>query len=333
MVTTQDASIGMATESTFGTAVTPTRWLEFVDESLQWNKNVVQGAGLRVGGRVARSARRVVTTVSGGGDMTIEWASKGLGMLLAACMGNGTSSLISGSNYQQLFTLGDTPPSLTMQKTLPQAGGTLTSHTYSGCMVDSFEIDFANADIVQINPTFVMGNFSTVPAYTTPSYAAAPVSLYQFANGSITTGTTLVAPTATTVASFTGGTSVLDVRGGSVVVDNNLTSDRFNLGGQGKMLKPTVGLRGITGTITVEYDNETYNSLYLADTPMAAIFNFTGAAGEVLQIVLPEFKFDSQLPVANSTDLITTDMGFSVLDNLTAAQPIWIVQQTLDTAL
>ena len=40
-----DAQIGFGVESTYGTAVTPTRFLEFVDESLNFNKSVKQGQG------------------------------------------------------------------------------------------------------------------------------------------------------------------------------------------------------------------------------------------------------------------------------------------------
>ena len=54
MTTMQDCSIGLAKETTYGTGVTPTKFPEFLDESLAWNPTFVQGAGMRVGSRVAR---------------------------------------------------------------------------------------------------------------------------------------------------------------------------------------------------------------------------------------------------------------------------------------
>jgi hypothetical protein len=36
MATTQDSSVGFLKESTYGTGVTPSRWLEFISETLDW---------------------------------------------------------------------------------------------------------------------------------------------------------------------------------------------------------------------------------------------------------------------------------------------------------
>jgi hypothetical protein len=70
---------------------------------------------------------------------------------------------------------------------------------------------------------------------------------------------------------------------------------------------------------------------------MCLVFNLVGAAlstgVETLQIVLPEVKFDNELAKTNKTDLIKQSMNFAVLDNLTAAQPIWVVTRTADNAL
>ena len=126
MVTFQDCSIGYATESTYKTGVTPTRWLEFNEESINWDKSIKQGEGLRVGARVARSARRVVTSAAGGGDFSSYAQTKGQGLLWSYAMGSGTSTLVGGTTYQQLFTLGtDDPASFTLQKGLPRVGGTV----------------------------------------------------------------------------------------------------------------------------------------------------------------------------------------------------------------
>src|SRR4051794_14356687 len=135
MASTQDCSVGIGVESTYKTGVTPTRWYEFVSETFDWRKSIKQGQGLRVGARVDRSGRRVVPTADGGGDLVLECASKGMGLLWQAALGTGASTLVSGSVQQQLFTLGDAPASLTIQKGLVEAGGTVDPYTFLGCMV------------------------------------------------------------------------------------------------------------------------------------------------------------------------------------------------------
>jgi hypothetical protein len=337
VTTTQDVSVGFGTESTYKTGVTPTRWFENVDENLDWNKSIKQGKGVRVGSRVARSGRRVVTSAQGAGDITVEATSKGLGLWWQALLGSGASTLVSGSTFQQVFTLGDTPTPLTIQKGLvkidPTTGaGTVDAYTFLGCLIDSWEFDFTNDDIATVKATVNAGDLATATAYTAPSYPTTP-NLFHFANASIASGT-LTAPTATALAS--GTTTVADIRGGSISVNNNLTT-RLNVGASGRQARPTVGLRSISGKVDVEYDSTTFRDALINDTPMMLIVNYTGGAlstgVEQLQIVLPEIKFDSELAKMNGTDLITQSMAFQVLDNLTAAQPIWVVCRTSDAAL
>lgn len=333
MATTQDASIGIAQEATYRTGVTVTRFLEFLDESLGWNKSVKQGQGLRVGGRVARSARRVVPTAQGEGDFSLELTSKGLGLLLDSALGSSTVTLVSGTTYQHVFTLGDSPKSLTVQKGIPQTGGTVDAYTFLGAMIDSLSIDAKNGDIVQAKFGLDIGDLTTATAYAAPSYPAGP-SLYHFGNWSVATGT-LTAPTTTALASLTS--TYANFRDASVDIKNNLQDDRFNGGGAGRKAKPLVGLREISGSCTVEYDSTTFRDAVINDTPQALMFQWTGAAlstgVETVQIVLPEVKFNSELAKTNGTSLVNQSLSFDVLDNLTAAQPIWIVVRTSDAAL
>ena len=335
MAALQDASVGTAVESTYGTPVTVTRWYEFVDESFDYEKTVKQGAGIRVASKVGRSGRRVVTETQAKGDLTVELVSKGLGTLLQTCFGTGVSTLVSGTTYQQNFTLGSTPPSMTVQKGLVRADGTVDPYTYNGGVVDSFEIDCPQGDIAKLKSSFVFRDVLTATAYAAPSYATGG-SLFHFAQGAITIGGTVTAPTTTALA--TGGTTVANVRDFNLKVDNHLTADRFNYGGAGKMAAPTLGLRNISGHMTVEYTDQTLVTAYMADTPLALSLTFTSAetlstGTAQFQITLPEIKLNGELPKANGTDLITLGVDFDVLDNLTAAQPIWVSLRTADTAL
>lgn len=335
MSTILDASIGIAAETTYNTAVTVSRWVEFTDEDMDWDKNVKQGQGLRVGSRTARSARRVVPTAEGKGSVTMEAISKGMGLWWQAALGTSTSTLVSGSTFQQVHTLttSSLQPSITLQKGSPEVGGTIDAQTYSGVTVESWELNFPNADIATVKYNLDACNITTATAYATPSYATTP-NLFHFSNGTIASGT-LTAPTTTALAS--GTTTIANVRGGSIEVNNNLGTDRQNVGGGGRKKQPYVGLAEITGSLDAEYDSVTFRDAVLNETPLLLILNFTGGAlstgVEQLQVVIPEIKFDSELPKTNGTDLIVQGMKFAGLDNLSAAQPIWVVTRTADAAL
>lgn len=327
MTTPQDCSVGLGVESVYGTAVARTRWFEFLDESFNFVKNVKQGVGLRVGSRVARSGRRVVASAEGSGDLTIEAVTKGLGLLWQLGLGSGTSTLVSAGLYQQVFTLGDAMPSATIQKGIPRADGTVDAYTFTGCMVESLTIDCPNADNVKVKTSWNAKDMTTATAYTAPSYATGP-SVFTFAHGAVYSGA-LTAPTATALGS--AATPVASIRSGSITIKHNLKTDRYNCGGGGRKEKPFAGIREISGSLVAEYADTAFRDAIVNDTSMTLVKTFTAGA-DVLQIVIPDVRFDGDI-VKASTDLAIQDIKWTGLDGLTAAQPIWIVCRTADTAL
>ena len=327
MTTPQDCSVGLGVESVYGTAVARTRWFEFLDESFNFVKNVKQGAGLRVGSRVARSGSRVVASAEGSGDLTIEAVTKGLGLLWQLGLGSGTSTLVSAGLYQQVFTLGDVMPSATIQKGIPRADGTVDAYTFTGCMVESLTIDCPNADNVKVKTSWNARDMTTATAYTAPSYATGP-SVFTFAHGAVYSGA-LTAPTATALGS--AATPVASIRSGSITIKHNLKTDRYNCGGGGRKEKPFAGVREISGSMVAEYADTAFRDAIVNDTSMTLVKTFTSGA-DVLQIVIPDVRFDGDI-VKASTDLAMQELKWTGLDGLTAAQPIWIVCRTADTAL
>lgn len=327
MTTPQDCSVGLGIESVYGTAVARTRWFEFLDESFNYVKSVKQGVGLRVGSRVARSGRRVVASAEGSGDLTIEAVTKGLGLLWQLGLGSGTSTLVSAGLYQQVFTLGDVMPSATIQKGIPRADGTVDAYTFTGCMVESLTIDCPNADNVKVKTSWNAKDMTTATAYTAPSYATGP-SVFTFAHGAVYSGA-LTAPTATALGS--AATPVASIRSGSITIKHNLKTDRYNCGGGGRKEKPLAGIREISGSLVAEYADAAFRDAIVNDTSMTLVKTFTAGA-DVLQIVIPDVRFDGDI-VKASTDLAMQDIKWTGLDGLTAAQPIWIVCRTADTAL
>lgn len=327
MTTPQDCSVGLGVESVYGTAVARTRWFEFLDESFNFVKNVKQGVGLRVGSRVARSGSRVVASAEGSGDLTIEAVTKGLGLLWQLGLGSGTSTLVSAGLYQQVFTLGDAMPSATIQKGIPRADGTVDAYTFTGCMVESLTIDCPNADNVKVKTSWNAKDMTTATAYTAPSYATGP-SVFTFAHGAVYSGA-LTAPTATALGS--AATPVASIRSGSITIKHNLKTDRYNCGGGGRKEKPFAGIREISGSLVAEYADAAFRDAIVNDTSMTLVKTFTAGA-DVLQIVIPDVRFDGDI-VKASTDLAMQELKWTGLDGLTAAQPIWIVCRTADTAL
>lgn len=338
MAALPDASIGIGVESVFGTPVTVTRWYEHLSETFDYDKTVKQGMGLRVGSRFARSARRVIPLIAATGDLELELPSKGMGLLLKAALGTGTATLVSGSTWQHVFTPGvaTTLDKLTIQKGVVRTDGTVDPYTYTGCTVDAFELNCPNGDIVTTKFSFDAKDLATATGYTAPSYPAAPVNIYHFAEGAITIGGAVTVPTATAMG--TGGTAVANVRDFNVKYDNVLKTDRFNFGASGKKAQPTLGATVGTGTMSIEYSDTAIRDAYIADTELALSLTFTTGTAlsvgfEQFQVVLPAIKLNGDIPSANGTDLVILSVTFDILDNLTAAFPFYIAMRTADVAL
>lgn len=334
-----DCSIGFKKETTYGTAVTVDRFLEFTSESLDFEREFYQGEGLRPGSRVARSGRRVLVKDGASGDIELEVPSRGLGTLLEALMGTAGSSLVSGALYQQLFTLqkSDFLPSLTMQKGVPRLGAeTVDAYTFKGAVNKSFELSMGNAEVLKLKTSWHAREVDTAVAYATPSYAA--TELFSFASAALVVGGSVTVPTATVLA--TGGTSVANVRDFSISVDQKLDEAGWNLGGAGKRSRRgAVGLAELKGKLTAEYDSTTFRDALRDQTPLALVATFSAptdiTAGNkpTLQIVVPDIRFEGELPKSNGGDVITQSIDFTGFDGLTAAHAMYIVVRTADTAL
>lgn len=335
MAAITDKSIGLVNESSFGTYVAPTRFYEGAEIATSWDKNIVQGAGLRVGSRVARSGRRVVPTASGKVEVTVEACTKGMGLLWESCLGASASTLVSGSTYQQNITLatGTVLPSRTVQVGQVNDAGTVTAHSFLGCTVSEWEFELAN-ELATLKATFDAAKIDTSQSYASPSYPSS-VSLFHHALAGVTIGGSVTAPTTTALA--TGGTSVANVRSFKLSGNNTIADDRFNFGGGGRKARQVAGMADLTGELVVEYTDTTLRDAFLNETEVPVVLTLTSAdalsAGfATLQIVLSAVKFDGALPT--TTDgLDTITAPFRVLDNLTATQPIWVVHRTADTAV
>ena len=335
MASILDASLGFGLESTYGTGVTPVRWVEYSLQSMDFKPARKQSTGYRVGARVARSNRRVTVTSEGTGDISLDVLSKGLGLLWQCLMGAGSSTLVSTGVYQQVFTLGDTFQPFTLQAGVPRlnvdGSATIDPLTYSGCVVPDFELT-GGQDTLKLKTSVDAQSVSTATAYAAPSFTTGATPLH-FAGASLYTGA-LTAPTATTLA--TGATPLANVKSWSVKVDHKPFGDRYLFGGAGKKARPVPGYRSISGKLEVEYSDTVFRDAFLADTDMSLLITYTGGALttglETFQVVIPDIRLDGQLP-SGGGEIVKMSCGFTGLDGLSAAQPLWLVARTSDAAL
>lgn len=341
MGTQLDAQLGFKKETTFGTGVVVDTFAEFTEESLTWIPTFAQGAGMRVGQRVDYSDRRVLVKQEVGGSFAVEGLTKGLGKLFEAALGGtGTSTLVSGTAYQQLFTPTTTDylSSYTIQKGIPPLGGGATNPvTFTGMVCSGFDLTAPNAGIPSISFNWMGKGVDTATALATASYPTG-VEQLSFIHGAITIGGTVTVPTATALA--TGGTATANVREVSLSYDNGLDSEGFNFGSTGsRTRKPALGKRAITGSMTVEYDSNTLRDAWLAQSDLAVVLTFATttaiSAGvfPTLQVTIPLVRLEGDIPQTNGGDVVTQSIDFTALDGRVAAHPLYVAIRTAETAI
>jgi len=317
------AQLGIVTETTFNTYVTVSRFYEFTSENLQYNKKTAVGMGLRAGGLLPRSQRRVVTTFDAGGDINLDLPTRGLGLLLSHAMGSAPSPVtVSTGVYSYTFTLGDVyGRSFSAQVGVPQYGGTVVPKTITGAKIQSFELAVANAGIATGKFTVDAANFVTTQTLATASYSLNG-SVFHFAQGSVTLD----------------GSSIANVKDFSLTVDNTLKQDRFNLGGLGAKSEQTInGFRKVSGKLTAEFTDATLLNKFLTDSSAALVLSFVGNTiastyKDTLTVTIPAAKFDADTPNVTGPGVVDLSMSFEVYDNGTDA-PVTVFYQTADAAL
>lgn len=317
------ASLGIASESTFGTGVTVSRFMEFNSESLEYKKKIAQSQGLRAGGRLGRTSKRVVVASEATGEITMDLPTKGLGLMLRHATGsNPTPTTVAAGVYSYAFTLGDSSgSSFTTQVGVPKLDGTILAKTFTGCKVASFDLEVSNDGIATGKFAIDARDMTTATALATPTYSAT-TGVFHFAQGAVTRN----------------GTAVANIQDFAVSIDNSIKTDRHNLGSAGKKSEQIIsGFRKASGKISAEFTDTNFLTDYLTDADVAIVLSFTGAVisggfNESLTISIPAARLNSETPKVSGPDVVTQSIDFEILDN-SSAEPITITFQTSDAAL
>ena len=273
---------GIATETTNGTAITPTHFLEFNSESMKGDKNVVQGKGLRGGatgsgggpgagtGLYMRTSRRVVGSWGAKGGLVFDAPYNGLGLWLEHMLGAYNPGVTAGTNnplvveqsattaYLQTYAPGSLAgKTFTLQIGKPDSTGTVRPFTYVGCKVGDWEL----ATEVNKYATFTLGidawqeltpdnpqSTTAGPALTAASYTAGE-QFFHFREATIFNGGTLT----TTAGITTLGTPTAAARVTKASVKQTMPHDdsRFFIAGTGG-----TGGSAVAGVKSEQLENE-----------------------------------------------------------------------------
>lgn len=244
-----NAQLGFAAETTYGTAVTPTRFIPFTSESIELNPDFLESAGIIAGQQILNSNQWTMGVKRIGGDIAMEMLTRQCGLLLHHAMGSITSSSSAGTSTH-IITPGDLGGlGLTVQVGRPSgAAGVVQPFTYAGVKIASFELAVAATENATFGLSVVAQSHTTATALATATYATVG-SPYSFASGS-----------------FSLATSSLCVRSARVAGDNMLDTERVCVG-QSYIDEPVTGeYREFTGEVELEFPDLIHYNRFNAGT-------------------------------------------------------------------
>jgi hypothetical protein len=313
-----DAQLMVGAETAWGTAVTPDHTFEFNDEGLKLDPTFLEPTGLRVGTKYKRASRVSISRKSVSGDITLEHATKGMGLLWKhALASSATPTALTSPAYEQVHTPGDfRGKGLTIQVGRPEPStGTVRPFTYTGCKVSQWELSVSDNAIPTLKLTFDGRSEDTATALAAPSYISGS-KVFSFANATLKLGGT--ASTTSGKTSVTGNTAVATVvTEVSVQGAAPMAADRFGIGNAGlKSEQLENDTPTITGSLTAEFNKAELYDLFTNNTTTALVLTLTGdpigasGSSDTLEVILPAVKLKGASPNVGGPDIVSMSTDF-----------------------
>ncbi|MEZ0072273.1 phage tail tube protein [Planotetraspora sp. GP83] len=167
-----DAQFGFAQETTVGTPVTVTKFLEFAKEGIKFDPGFLEPTTLRAGRVFKRNSRVTQTRKSVSGDIELPVSSRGMGVLWKHAIGSTATPLqISTTTaYRQThIPIGKFGLGLTVQVGRPEPGtGTVRPFTFTGIKVSEWEFSISDGDVGMLKLSADGWDESTATALAPP---------------------------------------------------------------------------------------------------------------------------------------------------------------------
>ncbi|MEU9380000.1 phage tail tube protein [Streptomyces sp. NPDC048279] len=302
------AQLGIAAESSYGTFVASSKFLEFTKESLALKKTTGQSAGVAAGRMLPLSSRRVITRKEVQGSIDLEVANKGMGLLFQSLMGTSVTPVqqVATTAYLQTHTLADTAgKSLCIQKGVPLTTGVVTDKTFLGCKVVSAEFSCEVGGMLTATFEFDGKDCDETQTLAVASYSN--MSPFNFSQMGLKTGT------------YNSETALDGIRKVSCKIERKMDVDRF-YANQSALKKEPISndLVAITGSIETDYTGTTLDDLHTSDGATSMVWEFLGPIiastyAETFRIRLPAIKLDEGPPVIDGFGVVKPTFSYTGL--------------------
>jgi hypothetical protein len=318
---TLDAQLGFGVESVYGTAVTPTRWIEFLSDTVKKDKTRILSRGLRAGGSKVQPRGARTGSIRASGDIEAEIQTKAMGLYFKHLFGAvAVTQPDAGGNptvYDQTFTpAGVAGLSGTLESAFLDDDGNPHRKTISGAKLATGEFSFKANELAQVKFGINAQNIVTGDAKTAATYAS---GFTQFGSADI--------------ALSLGGTPIL-AEDATVTFNNQLDSKDY-LGNSGLQDAPkTLERLGIEASVAAPWQSWTDYARLDSDAEAQLIITCTGPVisgmfNFMLRLTM-KVRTDGETPSIGGRERINQPLKFTAVGD-TPGEACTLLYRTTDT--
>jgi hypothetical protein len=277
--------IGIGRESTFGTAVAASAYLEFLDESIK----LAAGQTVKPTMRSASALRTTKNKKSVEGSIKFPVPYGGFEMLLKDLIGSvGTTG---AGPYTHTFTPTLATPSLPLTIRVKRGNITANEYVYTGMKIPKATFSISPEGQLECSMDFLGRDESSIGANSTPTYTSSDyVQWDQLTN-------------------FTVGGVVVNLQSFELTIENPLDGDTHKLGTVLRQLPVRSSIRKVTGKLELEFEDTTHYNYFKNNTENALACVFTSASHS-LTFTLPNVIWQGDTPNVDKVGPFKQVMNF-----------------------
>lgn len=259
-----NAWLGFGEESTYGTAVSPTKYIEITEDNLQGKQSLIAIPTLRS----PSQNQRTYSKKSVEGSFKCSLGYSGFERLLKHALGTVATTGPTSSVYTHTFSLATAlPTGLTLHVNRDSAAlGGNSAFEYRGCQITKMSLRCAPEQILEAEFEVIGQDWGNV-AVATPTFPSFEAIDW------------------THLITCTFSSTSVNVKELEFVLENNLASDRYKLGTRLRQGLGRNGPRKVTLKVTTEFDSLTQYQWFMNQTDRSAVITFSnGASGSALRV-------------------------------------------------
>lgn len=299
--------IGLAWETTYGTAVVPTTWLPY--NTLKSEDAIKKVNDTSIRAALVKDMQVYNTTRQGQVDMELDLYPEPIGYFIKAILGAGGYSVTGTGPYTHTFKVSNTmPQSLTLSDYSSIA---TQERSFAGSVINELGFKFDTGEVFKANAKF-MSKASTLVTATTPTYTATNPFLGFQATLKL------------------GGTTNANLIGGEFNIKRDVAL-HFTATNTQDVAKFSAGRIEITGKLSFIPEDETELLIYLNGTQQSLELLFTRDANTTFDAMFNKVDF-TKANVDRGSEYIKVDAEFRAIYNSTdAGNATFTLKNTITT--